>query len=286
MKKLLGFKLKGKSKFDSVSNIVIILFCLISLFPIYWLFTGSFKYSIDIVKIPPDWWPRAWTLDNYIAVFKKNPAEHWIMNSVLITVITTIGICFVSSGAAYALSKFNFIGKKLIFSFVIAALLIPMEIYILPLYKLIMAYGWKGTYAGYVIPNLVVPFGVFLLKNFYDSIPNEILEASEIDGCNKFVFFFKFGLPLSKPGLGALAILSTINIWNNYLWQLLMATSEKASYTLPVGVARLFDNSLGSDIDYGLRFAAAVLTALPLLIIFFSFQSFFARGISSGAVKG
>lgn len=278
--------LQGKSPFDIISNIVIVLFCVLSLFPIYWLFTGSFKYSTDIVKIPPDWWPTSWTVDNYLAVFEKNPAWSWIFNSVFITIATTLGICIVSSGAAFALSKLKFPGKKLILSFVIAALLIPMEIYILPLYKIVMSLGWKGTTLGYVLPNMVAPFGVFLLKNFYDSIPNEIMEAAEIDGCNKTRFFFSFGLPLSKPGLGALSILSAINTWNNYLWQLLMATSEKTSYTLPVGVARLFDNSLGSDVDYGLRFAAAVLTALPLLAIFFSFQNFFTRGIASGAVKG
>jgi multiple sugar transport system permease protein len=286
MQNFAGIKLKGKSGFDLVSNCLIVVFCLVSLFPLYWLISGSFKYSSDIVKIPPDWWPRSLTLENYLAVFQKNPAWNWIFNSVFITVVTTIGVCAVSSGAAYALSKFRFVGKKLILCFVIAALLIPMEIYILPLYKITMTLGWKNSYLGYIIPNLVAPFGVFLLKNFYDLIPNEILEATEIDGCNKVRFFFSFGLPLSKPGLGALSILSAINVWNNYLWQLLMATSEKTSYTLPVGVARLFDNSFGSDVDYGLRFAAAVLTALPLLTIFFSFQGFFTRGISAGAVKG
>jgi multiple sugar transport system permease protein len=278
-------KIRNQSKFDVISNLFIIIFCILSLFPIYWLFTGSFKFSSDIVKIPPDWFPVKWNLTNYANVFLKNPAGRWIFNSVFITLVTAIGIILVSSAAGYALSKMNFVGKNLILAFVIAGLLIPMEIYLLPLYNLIVNLGWKGSYFGFVIPNLTMPFGVYLMKNFYDNIPNEVIEATEIDGCNKVHFFFKFGIPLSKPGIGALAILSSIRIWNNYLWQLLNSTSEAKSYTLPVGVAKMFDVT-GGDIDYGLKFAAAALSALPLLVIFFAFQRFFTAGISSGAVKG
>jgi multiple sugar transport system permease protein len=249
------------------------------------LFTGSFKYSTDIVKIPPDWIPSRWNLTNYASVFVNNPAWRWIFNSVFITLATSVGIVLLSSGAGYALSKMNFIGKKYIFAFVIAGLLIPMEIYMLPLYNLIVNLGWKGNYLGFIAPNIAMPFGVYLMKNFYDNIPNEIIEAADIDGCTKVLFFFRFGIPLSKPGIGALAILASIRIWNNYLWQLLNSTSKATSYTLPVGVAKMFDVT-GGDVDYGLKFAAAALTALPLLIIFFAFQRFFTAGISSGAVKG
>lgn len=195
-----------------------------------------------------------------------------------------VGIILVSSAAGFALSKMKFKGRKVIFSFVVAALLIPMEIYILPLYKVVVGFGWKGTLLGYVVPNLALPFGVYLMKNFYDTIPNEIIEASEIDGCGKVRFFFQFGIPLSKSGVGALAIMSGIRIWNNYLWQLLMATASESSYTLPVGVTKLMDSLV--DTDYGLRFAAAALTAVPLLIIFFAFQKMFTEGVSAGSVKG
>ena len=277
-------KIKYHSKFDFISNIIIIIFCLFSIFPIYWLFTGSFKFSVDVIKIPPDWWPSRWTFHNYINIFKNQPAAIWIMNSAVVTVGTTIGIILVSSGAGFALSKMNFAGKKLINAFIIAALLIPMEIYILPLYKIVVDFGWKGSYLGYILPNIALPFGVYLMKNFYDTIPDEIIEASEIDGCNKVVFFFRFGIPLSKSGVAALAILSGVRIWNNYLWQLLNATNEAISYTLPVGAAKLFDSMV--DVDYGLRFAAASLTAIPLLLIFFLFQRFFTEGVSAGAVKG
>lgn len=274
-----------KSKFDLVSNSLIVLFCIFSLFPLYWLFTGSLKYSSDVVKIPPDWIPRAVTLSNYRKVFENYPALNWIFNSVAITFLTCAGIVLVASGAGYALSKIKFPGKNIIFAYTIAALLVPMEIYILPLYREMVEMGIKGTYLSYILPNLAMPFGVYLLKNFYDSIPDEILEAAAIDGCGRVKFFFWFGIPLSKPGIAALSILSAIRIWNNYLWQLLMANPDNHSFTLPVGVAKMFDATAG-DMDYGLRFAASALTAIPLILVFFCFQKFFTSGVSAGAVKG
>lgn len=277
-------RLKNASKLDLISNFLIVLFCLFSIFPIYWLFIGSFKFSTDIIKIPPDWIPNPWTLENYKSVFASQPALNWIANSVIISFGTAVGIVLVSASAGFALSKMQFRGKKILFSFVIASLLIPMEIYILPLYKLIVSIGWKGTLLGYIVPNLALPFGVYLMKNFFDTIPDEIIEAARIDGCGTTRFFFQFGLPLAKPGIGALVIMSVIRIWNNYLWQLLNATNDPKSYTLPVGITKLFENQV--EIDYGLKFAAAVLTALPLLIVFFAFQKYFTKGISAGAVKG
>ena len=277
-------KIKNRSTFDTVSNFIIFVFCLFSIFPIYWLFTGAFKYSVDVIKLPPDWIPTRITFLNFERVFTEHPAVQWILNSVTITVVTTFFIVMVSSACGFALSKMRFRGKKLLMGFVVAALLVPMEIYILPLYKVVVGLGWKGTLLGYVIPNVAMPFGVYLMKNFYDTIPKEIMEATEIDGCGKVRFFFQFGIPLSKAGVGALAIMAGIRIWNNYLWQLLMATADEASYTLPVGATKLLDSLV--DTDYGLRFAAATLTAIPLLIIFFLFQKFFTEGVSAGAVKG
>lgn len=277
-------KLRRKSKFDILSNLLISMLCLCSLFPVYWLLTGSFKYSSDIVKIPPDWFLTRATLSNYVHVFEKNPAWRWMFNSVAITVITVALLVLISSATGYGLSKMEFAGKRIVFAFVIATLLIPKEIYIIPLYKLMVKFGWVGTWRAIIIPDIAMPFGVYLLKNFYDSIPNEIMEATEMDGCSKLRFFVTFGLPLSKPGIGALAILSAVRVWNEYLWQLVNATN-KESYTLPVGVAKLFDTT-GGDVDYGLRFAGAVLTALPLFLIFFIFQRFFTDGVSAGAVKG
>lgn len=276
-------KWRRYSKADLAANGLIILFSIGSLFPIYWLFTGSFKYSADIVQIPPQWIPHNPTLSNYKNIFMNNPAWRWLFNSITVSVVTTVGIIFISSAAGYALSKLEFAGKKLILGFVIAGLILTKEVYLLPLYQLMVDLGWLGTMKAIIVPDLAMPFGVFLLKQFYDSIPDEICEAAIIDGCSSFRFFGTIGIPLSKPGIGALAILAFIRVWNSYLWQFVMAKG-KETYTLPVGVAGMFDDP--TVVDYGLKFAGAAVTAIPLLLVFIVFQHFFTSGITAGAVKG
>ena len=272
-----------KSKGDFILNAMIILFCICSLFPIYWLFSGSFKFSGDIVRIPPQWFPTNPTLANYRNIFLTNPAWRWIANSLIVSVVSTAGIIFTSSAAGYVLSKVNFIGKRIIFGFVIATLILTLEVYLLPLFQMMVTLDWIGTLRGLIVPELVMPFGVFLLKQYYDSLPNELLEAADMDGCGKIRFFWLIGMPLSKPAIGALAILAFIRVWNNYLWQFVMQRGRE-SFTLPVGVASLFDDP--NVVDHGIRFAGASVAAIPLLIIFAIFQRFFTSGITAGSVKG
>ncbi|MDO4332631.1 MAG: carbohydrate ABC transporter permease [Eubacteriales bacterium] len=272
-----------KSKGDFVLNVIIVLFCLLSVFPIYWLLTGSIKLPADVMKIPPDWIPVRVTLEHYRSIFSDNPAWRWIYNSFATALLGTAGIIMVSSAAGYGLSKLEFTGKKMIFAFVIAALVLPKEVYLLPLYQEMISFGWRGTFKALIFPDLAMPFGVFLLKQFYDGIPNELGEAAQMDGCGSIRFFFLFGVPLSKPGIGALGILAFIRMWNAYLWQYTMAT-DSYTYTLPVGIARLMDNP--DIVDYGLKFAGASVAAIPLLIIFIFFQRYFTSGITAGAIKG
>lgn len=272
-----------KSKGDFFLNMLIILFCLISVFPIYWLLTGSIKIQADVMKIPPDWIPTRITFDNYVSIFAENPAWRWIYNSFATALLGTLGIIIVSSGAGYSLSKLDFAGKRLIFMFVIAALVLPKEVYLLPLYQEMISFQWRGSFLALIMPDLAMPFGVFLIKQFYDTIPDELREAAAIDGCGSIRFFFDFGLPLSRPGIGALGILAFIRMWNSYLWQYTMAT-DASTYTLPVGIARMMDNP--DIVDYGLKFAGASVAAIPLLIIFVFFQRYFTSGITAGSIKG
>ena len=279
-------RVRQRATLDTISNIFIIIFCVLSVFPLYWLFTGAFKYSTDITKYPPDWIPSRFTTSNWAKVFTEYPAWTWLFNSVFVTVVTTVLIVLISSLAGYALSKVRFGGRGLIFAVVIAELLIPMEIYILPLYKTIFNMGMVGKFAGYILPNIALPFGAYLMKNAFDTIPDEILEAAEIDGCSRLRFFFTVGLPLTKPGIGSLAILSCVRVWNNYVWQMLMGdTSNTRTLTLPVAVKQLIESSMNYT-DYGMMYVAATLTALPMIIIFFAFQKYFTAGITAGAVKG
>lgn len=276
-------KVIKKSPADFIINLLIVIFCVFSVFPIYWLLTGSVKYPADVMKIPPDWVPTRISFQNYVNIFERNPAWKWMLNSFASSLVATLGIIIVSSAAGYGLSKIRFRGRNIVFGFVVAALVLPKEVYLLPLYQEMVAFNWKGSLLALIMPELAMPFGVFMLKQYYDALPDEIVEATTIDGCSRLRFFIEFGLPLTKPGIGALAILAFIRVWNSYLWQYVTATT-KDTYTLSVGFARMMVEP--DIIDYGLKFAGAAVAAIPLLIIFAFFQKYFTSGITAGAVKG
>jgi len=273
----------NKSVGDKILNAFIILFCLFSLFPLYWLFTGAFKTSAAIVTFPPQWFPHDPTLVNFRNIFVDNPALRWIFNSMFVSTVSTLGVIVTATTAGYAISKFKFIGKKFVFGFVIATLILTLEVYVLPLFQMMANFGWIGTLRAMIAPELVMPLGVFLMKQHYDAMPNELMEAAGLDGCGKFRFFWSIGLPLTKPAIGALAILAFIRVWNNYLWQFVMSRGRD-SFTLPVGVASLFVDP--NVIDHGLRFVGATVAAIPLLLIFAFFSRYFTAGITAGSVKG
>jgi multiple sugar transport system permease protein len=270
-----------REKYDIIANIIVILFAICSVFPLYWLITSSFKNSVDVVKMPPDWFPKTFTLSNYVDVFNNQPAFKWAFNSITVALVATIALLIVSSMAAYAFSKLQFKGKNIIFIIFISSLMIPKEVMIVPLFRIIQDFGMVNTLNGMIWPNVATAFGVFLLKGFFDTIPDSLREAAKMDGASEFRIFFTIMLPLVKPGLGALFILNFVNVWNDYLWQLVVGQSE-SSKTLMVGIATLMQD-LNPNFAY--KMAGAVVGAIPMLIIFVLFQKYFTRGITIGSDK-
>lgn len=270
-----------KGPYDIVSNIIVSFFALLSLFPLYWLVTSSFKYSSDVVKMPPDWFPTSFTLDNYVDLFNNQPAFRWAFNSLTVSLVATIALIAVSSLAAYAFSKLRFKGRKVIFIVFISSLMIPKEIIIVPLFRIIDQMGWVNSLHGMIWPNVAIAFGVFMLKGFFDQIPDSLREASRMDGASEFTVFYKVMLPIVKPGIGALFILNFVQVWNDYLWQLVIGQESKVK-TLQVGIATLMQD-LNPNFAY--KMAGAVVAAIPMLLVFAFFQSYFTKGISAGAVK-
>lgn len=268
-------------KYDIVANTIVILFAICSLFPLYWLVTSSFKNSVDVVKMPPDWFPKTFTLSNYVDVFNNQPAFKWAYNSIFVALVATVVLLLVSSMAAYAFSKLQFKGKNIIFIVFISSLMIPKEVMIVPLFRIIQDFNMVNTLSGMIWPNVATAFGVFLLKGFFDSIPDSLREAAKMDGASEFRIFFTIMLPLVKPGLGALFILNFVNVWNDYLWQLVVGQSE-GSKTLMVGIATLMQD-LNPNFAY--KMAGATVGAIPMLIIFVLFQKYFTRGITIGSDK-
>ncbi|MEL5989114.1 carbohydrate ABC transporter permease [Kurthia gibsonii] len=272
---------RKREKIDIISNIIVVFFAVLSLFPLYWLVTSSLKNSADVVKMPPDWFPKTFVWSNYTDVFNNQPAFTWAYNSIVVSLVSTLALIAVSTMAAYAFSKLRFKGRNVIFIVFISSLMIPKEVMIVPLFRIIQDFGMVNTLSGMIWPNVATAFGVFLLKGFFDSIPDSLREAAKIDGASEFTIFFRIMLPLVKPGIGALFILNFVQVWNDYLWQLVVG-QETGSKTLMVGIATLMQD-LNPNFAY--KMAGAVVAAVPMLIIFVMFQKYFTKGITIGSDK-
>ncbi|MCM3693779.1 carbohydrate ABC transporter permease [Neobacillus niacini] len=272
---------KKKEKIDIILNGLVIFFAVLNLFPLYWLFTSSLKNSSDVVKMPPDWFPKTITFSNYVDVFNNQPAFRWAFNSIFVSLVSTIALIIVSCLAAYAFSKLKFKGKNVIFIIFISSLMVPKEVMIVPLFRIIQDLGMVNSLNGMIWPNVATAFGVFMLKGFFDSIPDSLRESARIDGASEFTVFYRIMVPMVKPGIGALFILNFVQVWNDYLWQLVVGQDEN-SKTLMVGIATLMQD-LNPNFAY--KMAGATVAAVPMLLIFIFFQKYFTSGISIGAVK-
>lgn len=272
---------KRLEKPDIALNIVVIFFAILNLFPLYWLFTSTFKTSAGIFKMPPDWFPTNPTLQNYIDLLGGQPTLRWAFNSLFVSVATTLLVVVCASMAAYAFSKLDFPFKKPLFLLLISSLMIPKEIFIVPLFKIILKLEWSDSYAAMIFPNVATAFGVYLLFNFFDTVPDSIRESGKLDGAGELRVFTQLILPMVKPGIGALFILNFVNVWNDYLWQMLIARSRNMM-TLMVGTASLMQEI---NPNFAYKMTGATVAAIPMLIIFLLFQRYFTGGLTMGAVK-
>ncbi|MBP2002225.1 multiple sugar transport system permease protein [Paenibacillus shirakamiensis] len=264
-----------------LSNILLVIATLFFLFPFYWIVTGAFKKQTVATAIPPEWFPVHPTLENWTQLF-KNPVWRWTLNSFIVSCGEMIAICLVASLAGYVLAKKFFPGRKLIFGLFVGAMALPKQVILVPLFTMLADFGWVNTYHGLILPAIGWPFGVFLMKQFSQTIPSEVLEASRIDGCSEVRMFSTIILPLLTPALGALAIFTFIGSWNDYFSQLIM-TRSTSMMTLPLGIATLQGEF---TTDYGIMMAGAALASVPMILIFLVFQKAFTQGITMGAVKG
>lgn len=276
-------EVKKTTPIGVISMIILFAFAIFFIFPFYWILTGSFKLQEVAISIPPEWFPLTPVLTNYEQLLTPLTFR-WFLNSVVISTVTTILVCATSSVAGYALAKKHFPGVNMIFIIFVAAMALPKQVILIPLLKFITELGWVDSYKALILPAVGWPFGVFLMKQFSHSVPNELLESAKIDGCNEFKTFVNIVLPIIKPGIGALAIFTFISSWNDYFSQLIFTNSE-AMKTLPLGVASLAQQAEFS-LNYGLLMAGAALASLPMIIVFLMFQSYFTQGVTLGAVKG
>ena len=261
--------------------VILILLTVFFLFPLYWIVTGSFKNTIEINAREIIWFPQEPTVDNYMRLF-EHPALRWLFNIVFISAMATLLTCLTASLAGYALGKKRFLGQGILFTLIICAMALPKQVIVIPLNQEMTFLGLNNNLWAVILPTVGWPFGVFLMKQFAETIPTEILEAARVDGAGELRTFMTVVLPMIKPGIGALAIFTFVNTWNDYFLQLVMLNSEEV-WTLPLGIAKL-QGEMSSD--FGLIMAGAALASIPIIVVFIAFQKYFTQGIAMGAVKG
>ncbi|MGP3986893.1 carbohydrate ABC transporter permease [Streptomyces sp. 3N207] len=255
---------------------------LLMIAPFLWMLSGSFKPEADIRKVPPVLIPSEPTTVNYKELFSSLDFTVMFANSVIVAVAVTAGNLIFCSMLGYALAKLEFRGRSSIFVLVMATLTVPPLVYFVPLYVVMANLGLTGSLLGLILPYAVTPLGVFLMRQFISTLPDELIAAARVDGCRELAIFWKIILPLTKPALATLGIITFLASWNNFLWPLVVAQNED-QYTLPVGLALV---STGSDFTrFGILLAGSVVVLLPVVIVFVLFQRHFVAGIATTGLK-
>ncbi|MEU0389294.1 carbohydrate ABC transporter permease [Streptomyces chartreusis] len=250
--------------------------------PFLWMLSGAFKSEGDIRKIPPDLIPVRPTVVNYRELFSSLDFASMFANSVIVALAVTAGNLIFCSMLGYALAKLEFRGRRAVFGLVMATLMVPGLVTFVPLYVLVANMKLTGSLLGLILPFLATPFGVFLMRQFISTLPDELIDAARVDGCRELAIFWKIILPLTRPALATLGIITFLGSWNNFLWPLVVAQNE-SQYTLPVGLALA---SSGQDFTrFGVLLAGAVVVLLPVTIVFLLFQRHFVAGIATTGLK-
>ena len=303
--------------YNIASAVLVTIVALLFAFPLYWIITGAFKSGADINAAQPVWWPREWVTINFEKLMSKRSAPlfdftipalkisafgytltlgqtliitgptvpgaiRWLVNTVFMSVVSMLITCLTAAMAGYVLAKKRFWGKTIVFGLVVCAMALPKQVILIPLVREMNALKLYDNIWAVIFPIVGWPFGVFLLKQFAEGIPTEMVEACRIDGASEWRTFTDVMFPMIKPGVGACAIFTFINSWNDYFMQLIMLVSSK-NLTISTGISTMQGES---STDFGLLMAGAALASVPIIIVFLIFQKYFTKGITMGAVKG
>ncbi len=250
--------------------------------PVLWIVLSSFKGLNEIYRFPPTFFPETWITTNYTEALQRFPFIRYLVNSVTVTVVATLLTLTINSMAAFALSKYVFRGREAIFLIILGTLMIPLQVIMLPVYLVIAKLGMANTLLGIIIPPSATPTGVFLLRQYMLTIPDELLEAARIDGAGEFRVYWQVVLPLTVPALTVLTVFSIMWRWNDFLWPLIVINQDRL-FTLQLGLAR-FRGELVTDWNYVL--AMTVLSILPITLVFAFLQRYLVSGIATTGLKG
>lgn len=261
----------------TITYIILLAGCAFTLVPFIWMIGTSFKSGTEIIRLPPTFLPEKPTLQSYLTIFNDPavPLARFYLNSIIVTASIVLMVLFTSSLAGYVFAKFRFFGKDVAFTLILATMMIPFQVTMIPMYLILVRMGITDSLAGLIVPGATSAFGIFLMRQFVESIPSELIDAARIDGAAEFGIFVRVILPQMGSALATLGIFQFMATWNDYLWPLIVLTSTEKR-TLPVMLS-WYNTQHGSR--YDLTMAASVLVILPILLIYFMFQRWVVQGI-------
>ncbi|WP_313187716.1 carbohydrate ABC transporter permease [Lacrimispora sp.] len=262
--------------------VVLIILTAVMLIPFAWMFSASLKLDKDVFIFPIQWIPENPRWQNYLDIWTKIPLMTFVLNTVKITLIVTFLQLLTSSFAAYAFAKLKFKYSNILFMAYIATIAVPWQVYMVPQFMMMRKFGLNDSHLAIIFLQAFSAFGVFMMRQFYQGIPDELCEAARIDGMSEYQIYGRIMLPLSKPALSTLTIFTFVSTWNDFLGPLIYLKTE-AKKTLQLGL-KMFISQYSSE--YGLIMAASVLSLIPVLIVFLSLQKYFVEGIAATGVKG
>ncbi|MBM2845774.1 MAG: carbohydrate transporter rane protein 2, family [Bacteroidetes bacterium] len=261
---------------------ILVILAAITLTPLVWMVSASLMPTGGANTFPPTFIPKEVTFEHYLSLFTRLNLARYLFNSAFLAVAVTLISLVVNSMAGYAFAKFRFSGRNSIFKLLLSSMVIPAQVTMLPLFLMLNKMGVINSYVGVIIPGMASVYGIFLIRQFAQSIPDSLIEAARIDGATDFRIYWTLILPLCKPVLITLAIITFMGTWNDFLWPLIVMTDD-SMYTLPVAIANL---SLEHVQDVELMMAGSVITIAPVLILFAAVQKYYISGIMAGGVKG
>lgn len=267
---------------DKISFYIMLIGAIITMFPFFWMLSTALKPSQDLFSVTPVFFPKNPVWSNFSNIFVVAPFARYFLNSTIVAVSAVIVTVFINLLAGYTFAKYRFKGRKVLFMIVLSTLMIPMQIIMVPNFIIISKIGWLNSYVGLVIPRAAEAFGLFLAKQFMDEIPQELIEASRIDGVGEFKIFTHIVLPNCKPLIAVLSIFTFMWRWNDFIWPLIIINNREM-FTVQLGMYSFIGQYF---VEWNLLMAVALLAAIPMLVIFLIFQNLIVQGVASSGIKG
>jgi multiple sugar transport system permease protein len=272
---------RSRSRRLRVTYPLLMIISFIGVLPYYWMVSCSLKTNESMFLVPLQWFPNPINWNAYGEAWKAQDFTRYFLNTTCVAIAITLGNLLLASLAGYSLSKFRYVGRGVLFLLILSTMMLPLEVTMVPLFLIVKKFDWPNTYEGLIVPFLVEGFGVFLMRQYLQSIPNELIEAARIDGASELRIYAQIVMPLCKPALAALGVFTFREAWDMYIWPLIIVTKDSLR-TLPLGIS-LFMSSFGTAWDQ--LMAVAAIGTLPMVLLFFFLQRSFIQGIAITGLK-